>query len=51
MNARRIDAAASLYTLLHLVPGLRGEVVAYGQNRQPDTGSMVSYASMVFRSG
>lgn len=50
MNARRVDAASALYTLLYLNPGLRGELVAYGQNRQPDTGSMVSFGSMLFRS-
>jgi AmmeMemoRadiSam system protein B len=47
-NARRVDAASALYTLLYLQPGLRGRIAAYGQNRQPDTGSMVTFASMVF---
>lgn len=48
-NARRVDAASALYALLHLEPGLDGRIASYGQNRQPDTGSMVSFASMVFR--
>ena len=33
-----------------LLPGARcrGSLLSYGQNRQPDTGSLVSYASMAF---
>lgn len=48
-NARRVDATVALHTFLKLLGRGRGEVVAYDQNRQPDTGSMVSFASMVFR--
>lgn len=50
-NARRVDATVALHTFLSLLRKGRGEVVAYDQNRQPDSGSMVTYASMAFRAG
>lgn len=47
-NARRVDAGAAVHTFLWLHRKGRGQVVGYGQNRQPETQSMVTYASMVF---
>ena len=49
-NSRKVDAVAGLYSLYPLLAGgeRHGTLLAYGQNRQPDTGSLVSYASMAF---
>ena len=49
-NCRNVDAVAGLFSLYPLLAGsaCRGSVLSYGQNRQPDTGSLVSYASMAF---
>ena len=49
-NSRNVDAVSGLYSLYPLLAGGEryGTVLAYGQNRQPDTGSLVSYASMAF---
>lgn len=46
--SRRVDACAAIYTLLSILEKGSGETVGYGQNFQPDTGSLVSYGSMVF---
>ncbi len=49
-NARNVDAVAGLFSLHSLLPGAvrHGDLLSYGQNRQEDTGSLVSYASMAF---
>ncbi len=49
-NCRNVDAVAGLFSLYPLLAGsaCRGSLLSYGQNRQPDTGSLVSYASMAF---
>ena len=49
-NSRNVDAISGLYSLYPLLAGAErhGSLLAYGQNRQPDTGSLVSYASMAF---
>ena len=49
-NGRNVDAVSGLYSLYPLLAGgdCRGALLRYGQNRQPDTGSLVSYASMAF---
>ena len=49
-NGRKVDAVAGLYSLYPLLSGgdRRGALLGYDQNRQPDTGSLVSYASMAF---
>ena len=49
-NSRNVDAISGLYSLYPLLAGgeRHGTLLAYGQNRQPDTGSLVSYASMAF---
>ncbi len=49
-NGRNVDAVAGLFSLHALLPGAacRGDLLSYGQNRQEDTGSLVSYASMAF---
>ncbi len=49
-NNRNVDAVSGLYSLYPLLDGgaRHGTLLAYGQNRQPDTGSLVSYASMAF---
>ncbi len=49
-NSRNVDAVSGLYSLYPLLAGAecRGSLLSYGQNRQPDTGSLVSYASMAF---
>jgi len=49
-NCRNVDAVSGLVSLYPLLAGgeCRGSLLSYGQNRQPDTGSLVSYASMAF---
>ena len=49
-NCRNVDAVSGLFSLHPLLAGsaCRGSLLSYGQNRQPDTGSLVSYASMAF---
>lgn len=49
-NGRNVDAVAGLFSVHSLLPGAvrHGDLLSYGQNRQEDTGSLVSYASMAF---
>ena len=49
-NGRNVDAAAGLFALPALLSGAecRGDLLSYGQNRQEESGSLVSYASMAF---
>lgn len=46
--ARRVDACTAVYTLMSLLPGAEGKLLAYQQNFQEDSGSVVSYGSMLF---
>ena len=48
MNRRRVDACSSLLILLSLMQEGEGKLLSYDQNFQPDTNSVVSYASIVF---
>ena len=52
-NCRNVDAVSGLFSLYPLLAGdeCHGSLLSYGQNRQPDTGSLVSYASMAFFRG
>ncbi len=45
---RRVDACASVFSLLEMMDSGRGELLSYGQNFQPDTQSIVTYGSMGF---
>ena len=49
-NGRNVDAVSGLFSLHTLLPGAErhGDLLSYGQNRQEDSGSLVSYASMAF---
>ena len=49
-NGRNVDAVSGLFSLYPLLAGgdCRGKLLSYAQNRQQDTGSLVSYASMAF---
>ncbi len=47
-NARRVDAGLAVYTFLSLLRRGQGTMLGYDQDRQPETDSMVSYASMAF---
>jgi AmmeMemoRadiSam system protein B len=46
--SRRVDACSAIYILLSIMEKGEGKMVGYGQNYQPDSGSLVSYGSMVF---
>lgn len=48
LNARRVDAGVAVHTFLWLLRRGRGVLLGYDQNRQPETESMVTYASMAF---
>ena len=49
-NGRNVDAVSGLFSLHTLLAGAEchGELLSYGKNRQEDSGSLVSYASMAF---
>ena len=49
-NDRNVDAVSGLFSLHTLLDGSdrRGDLLSYGQDRQEDSGSLVSYASMAF---
>ena len=49
-NGRNVDAVSGLFSLHTLLAGAEchGDLLSYGQNRQEDSGSLVSYASMAF---
>lgn len=48
-NARNVDAVCAVYTLLHALRPLRGELLGYDQYREYETESLVSYASLALR--
>ncbi len=51
LTTRRVCGTGPLYTLLRALEGLgvrKGELLSYEQNIDPDEGSIVSHASMVF---
>lgn len=45
---RNVDACSAAYVFLELMRSGSGELVAYDQNIQHDTGSIVTYGSMLF---
>lgn len=47
-DRRRICGFAPLYSLIHLLDGERGRVLKYSQAFTPETGSAVTFTSMVF---
>jgi AmmeMemoRadiSam system protein B len=50
LDERRVCGLAPIFSLLDVLPkSSRGELLHYEQNIDPDDGSIVSYASLVFR--
>jgi hypothetical protein len=47
-DARNICGYPALYTFLRLLGGRKGEILYYDQSPEPQTQSMVSFASMAF---
>lgn len=47
-DRRRICGFAPLYTLIHLLNGVRGSHLNYGQAFTPETGSAVTFTSVIF---
>jgi hypothetical protein len=47
-NGRNVCGFSAIYSLLFLLKGVRAELLYYGQDYQPATSSMVSFASMAF---
>lgn len=47
-DRRRICGFSPLYSLIHLLDGSRGNKLHYGQAFTPETGSAVTFASMIF---
>ena len=47
-NKRKICGFAPLYSLIHLLDGARGNHLHYGQAFTPETGSAVTFTSMIF---
>jgi MEMO1 family protein len=47
-DRRRICGFSPLYSLIHLLDGARGRPLNYGQAFTPETGSAVTFTSMVF---
>jgi len=47
-DKRKICGFAPLYSLIHLLDGARGNHLNYGQAFTPETGSAVTFASVVF---
>ena len=48
-DKRKICGFSPLYSLIHLLDGARGNHLHYGQAFTPETGSAVTFSSMVFR--
>ncbi|MGH1365200.1 MAG: AmmeMemoRadiSam system protein B [Calditrichia bacterium] len=46
--SRRIDACGAIYTLMRMLPRLKGKMLSYGQDLQGDSGSIVTYGCMAF---
>lgn len=47
-DKRKICGFAPLYSLIHLLEGVRGNHLHYGQAFTPETGSAVTFTSMIF---
>lgn len=47
-DKRKICGFSPLYSLIHLLDGARGNHLNYGQAFTPETGSAVTFASMIF---
>ena len=47
-DRRRICGFSPLYSLIHLLNGSQGNSLHYGQAFTPETGSAVTFTSMVF---
>ncbi len=47
-NGRNVCGFAAIYSLLFLLKDSRAELLYYGQNHEPATSSVVSFASMAF---
>lgn len=47
-DRRRICGFAPLYSLIHLLNGSRGKYLKYGQAFTQETGSAVTFTTMVF---
>jgi MEMO1 family protein len=47
-DKRRICGFAPLYSLIHLLDGAKGKPLKYGQAFTPETGSAVTFTSMIF---
>ena len=48
-DRRRICGFSPLYSLIQLLNGTEGKLLKYGQAFTPETGSAVSFASLIFR--
>jgi hypothetical protein len=48
LDERRVCGLAPIFSLLDALPSTRGKLLHYEQNIDPDDGSIVSYASLVF---
>jgi len=47
-DKRKICGFAPLYSLIHLLDGARGNHLHYGQAFTPETGSAVTFTSLIF---
>ena len=47
-DKRKICGFSPLYSLIHLLEGARGNHLNYGQAFTPETGSAVTFTSMIF---
>jgi AmmeMemoRadiSam system protein B len=47
-DKRKICGFAPLYSLIHLLEGTRGNHLHYGQAFTPETGSAVTFTSLIF---
>jgi AmmeMemoRadiSam system protein B len=47
-DKRRICGFSPLYSLIHLLNGSRGKTLKYSQAFTPETGSAVTFTSMIF---
>ena len=47
-DRRRICGFSPLYSLIHLLDGVAGKHLKYGQAFTPETGSAVTFTSMIF---
>jgi AmmeMemoRadiSam system protein B len=50
-DKRKICGFAPLYSLIHLLDGARGNHLKYSQAFTPETGSAVTFTSMIFEAG